>query len=108
MKAGRTLAVAVLAALLVAFGVCLERFVLASPPEPPPTYLEQLDAELSLTDAQVSAIAAILADEDRDIEALRQARIEELRGPVAARRSLTESLLLDELTDEQRRRYREL
>lgn len=106
MSRGLTLGLAAL--LLVVLGVCLERFVLSDAAAAPPTYLERLRAELSLTDEQVSSIAELLADEDAAIEALRRTRIEELRAPVAEVRADTEDRLLELLDESQRARYREL
>lgn len=99
------LSVLALAAVCLAVGWVAGR---PGDPAPPATYLEQLTDMLDLSPAQVAAIDAILAEEDKDVDALLTASLEALREPVAARRAQTEEAMLAQLDEEQRARYREL
>jgi len=71
----------------------------------PPTYLEQLEASLSLRPEQTAAIESILSNEDRDLDLWLEESLAGLRERVAERRQRTETELLAVLDQEQRERY---
>jgi hypothetical protein len=74
-------------------------------PAQPASYLEQLTEILDLSQSQVISIEAILAEEDRAVDAMLAAQLEGLREDVATQRALTEHALLGQLDDDQRERY---
>jgi hypothetical protein len=74
----------------------------------PPSYLEQLTRDLDLRPDQVAAIDALLAREDRDLEAAVAGHREALSEQVAARRQETEDAVLALLDEGQLETYRAL
>jgi hypothetical protein len=76
--------------------------------ERPPTYLEQLTTALDLRPEQVAAIEAVLADEDRDIDAWLEESLTGLRDRVAERRARTEAEMLAALDADQQDLYENL
>ena len=73
-----------------------------------PTYLEQLTKAVDLRPDQVAAIEHLLADEDRDVDALLDRDVTGVRTEVAARRARTEQDMLALLDASQRQRYETL
>ena len=100
-------AVLLVAALCLALGWVAGQ-VFRSEPAPPPTYLEQLTADLGLDVEQVQRINKILSEEDRQLEALIGEHRDELADSVADRREGTETAILAVLDAHQTKRYLEL
>jgi len=73
-----------------------------------PSYLERLTADLGLRPDQVTSIEALLAEEDREIDALLQQQLDGIRDQVAERRQRTEQALVSRLDEAQRARYEQL
>ncbi|MFT7462887.1 MAG: hypothetical protein ACI9EF_001229 [Pseudohongiellaceae bacterium] len=73
-----------------------------------PSFLSALTADLNLRPAQVAKIGQLLANEDKDIQALTEQHRRELQGPIAARLDQTVDAMLVLLDDEQRARYHEM
>jgi len=101
------LAVLVLAVLCVLAGWQAGRLTGASS-APAPSYLEQLTQALDLRPDQVAALEAVLADEDRELDALLTRGLDGIRAEVAQRRSRTEQELVALLDASQRARYESL
>jgi len=101
------LLVVALAVLCVAAGWLAGRNWPSSPPRPP-TYLEQLTRAVDLRPDQVAVIERVLADEDRDIDALLDHNITGVRTELAARRARSEQEVLAVLDAGQRDRYQAL
>jgi hypothetical protein len=77
-------------------------------PERAPSYLAQLADALDLRPDQLAALESVLAEEDREIDALLDEGLRRLREPVTARRLRTEEQLLALLDTTQRARYEQL
>ncbi len=76
----------------------------AAPPRPP-SHLEVLSHDLELRPEQKAAIGALLARQDRDLQALVEQARTELANPTASRLQQTEDDMLALLDAPQRERY---
>ena len=107
MKAGASLAV--LAVLCVALGFVLGRG--SSSDEvagPGRSLLATLTDDLGLRPDQVRSLGKLLADEERDLQALAEDQRQALAGTVQARLQRTEDAMLALLDEGQRERYQTL
>ncbi|MBM3984256.1 MAG: hypothetical protein FJ296_00970 [Planctomycetes bacterium] len=104
--AAARLAVVALAALCLCAGFLLGRLLPDAPRST--SYLEQLTRALELRPEQVARAEAVLAAEDREIDALVQRGFDGVADEVTARRERTGQELLAVLDEAQRRRYDEL
>ena len=106
MKRGAVVLVPALLCLVLGF--VIGRCASDSGQVVPASHLALLTRDLSLQPQQVSALGALLAEQDKDLQRLYDDAQQRLREPTAARLQRTEDAMLALLDTEQRDTYQRL